>query len=280
MPCCCPSDKPNPQEKKQDDEILKLLREIRKFIGDFPQRVEVYDNDPDVVERQTVSVNLSSIAKSIEHFQKQINFVGQVIGIPDFPVIFPDSLVKPIPMNGVEMVWDWVTPDKQRKIRSIPQFQDWMVEQMSAMLGQWHQYIEYIDKDGKKQKVSYPDLGTLGRELIKQGVSTIQAIGILTDIALKALQESTNASLMGAEALKRITDVQDWLDYPTQMKKGSLPVQITPKKDVKNLDEYLQPSELKYQWDDWTPQQSQSFQEQLNEMRLILNALRASQGGE
>jgi hypothetical protein len=280
MPCCCNDTKPTPQQQRQDDEILRLLREIRKFIGDFPQRIEVYDNDPDVIDRQKENVTLSSIAKAIEHFQKQVNFLAQGIGIPDFPVMYPDSIVKPVAMNGVEMIWDWVTPDKTRKIQSIPQLVDWFTEQFSATMGQWHQFIEYTDDKGKTQKVSYPDLGTLGRELIKQGVSTIQAVGILTDIALKALQEATNGSLMSAEALKRVTDIQDYLDYPTQQKAGAYPAGITPKKDVKNLNEYLQPSQLRYQWDDWTPGTSQSQQEQLNEILRILTTMRANQGGE
>lgn len=279
MPCCC-NDTKTPQERRNDDEILKLLREIRKFIGDFPQKVEVYDNDPDVIDRQKENVTLNSIAKAIEHFQKQINFVAQGIGIPDFPVIYPDSLVKPVAMSGVEMVWDWFTPDKERRIKSLAQLQDWGFDQMSAIFGQWHQYIEYEDDKGKKQKISYPDIGTLLRELVKMLTSTIQALGLQTDIELKTLQESTNASLMIAEALKRVTDIQDYLDYPTQMRKGELPAQVTPKSDVKNVTEYLKPSQLKYQWDDWTPNQGQSLQEQLNEIRLILNVMRASQGGE
>ena len=278
MSCCC--DQPSNEKQRQDDEILRLLREIRKFIGDFPRKVEVYDDDPDTVERQKLSKTLPSISLSIEHFQKQVNHLMQWIGVEEFPVIYPDTVVKPVAMNGVEMLWDWLTPDKERKIQSLAQLLDWGFDQMSAVQGQWHQYLEYEDDKGKKQKISFPDMGTALRETIKMLSSTIQALGIQTDIELKTLQESTNSSLMIVEALKRITDIQDYLDYPTQQKAGSLPVGITPKKNIKNIKEYLQNSELKYQWDDWTPNQGQSLQEQLNDIMMILNTMRANQGGE
>lgn len=284
MRCCCDGNSQNNKKDQDVSELLKIAKEINKKLGSFPREIELYDDDANKPKRQTKKVKVQDLSEGILRNQLEQNKILKTVGIEEFQIEFPDTLIEPRNNSVLGKVWNFFRPNKTRKINSIPQLIIWQIEQMSALAGQWHQYIEYEDKDGKgkstKKEVVLVDPATTMRELFKNQIAIIQTLAVMNDVGLKNLQQTTEGSLMTVEALKRVTDIQDYLDYNTTETKGELPVKISPGEKTDTLEKYLKDSKLAYKWDDWTPENGQSLQEQLQDIKLILNNLLANGPGE
>lgn len=275
MGCC---------EDKNKDIDAKLDKILRNQ-GKFPVSVSVWDDDPTKPKRQQANKNLSDISASIEHLNKQLQRTMQILGIEEFTIEYPETVIIPQAQSNLEKIWAWFSPKKSRKIANLAQLIDWGNDQQSAVLGQWQQYVEYPGKpDGKgkptTEKVVLPDVATTLRELFKMTASTIQMAGLNTDIQAKALATSTNNSVMVLEALERIKDVQTYMDYVTVERSKRLPIQVSPGEKSNNLKKYLTPSEASVVFDQWDAANDESMQEALDSIKQTLVVVLAQLGGE
>lgn len=289
---CCDSQNANCYEEKdmgccedKNKDLLALLKKIDKKLGEFPKNVSVWDDDPNTRDRQKKSKSLTDIAASIEHLNQQLQNTLQLIGIEEFPIGYPESIVVPQSQNNLEKIWNWLNPKKERKIKNIAQLIDWGTDQSSAVLGQWQQYVEYDgkpDRKGKptKEKVVLPDIATTLRELFKMLASNIQMNGLSTDIQAKNLATSTNNSIMLLEALETVKDMQLYMDYVSSQKSKKLPIQISPGESASNLKKYLQPSTVEVVYDEWQSANDDSLQEGIDSIRQTLVTVLAQLGGE
>lgn len=289
---CCDSQNANCYREEdmgccedKNKELMALLRKIDKKLGEFPKNVSVWDDDPNTRDRQKKSKSITDVAASVEHLNQQLQNTLQLIGIEEFPIGYPDSVIVPQAQNSLEKIWSWLNPKKERKIRNIAQLIDWGTDQSSAVLGQWQQYVEYDGKPDKKgrptkEKVVLPDIATTLRELFKMLASNIQVNGLNTDIQAKSLATSTNNSIMLLEALETIKDIQLYLDYVSSQKSKALPIQVTPGENTKNLKKYLEPSTAHITYEAWQAENDDSLQEGIDSIRQTLVTVLAQLGGE
>jgi len=281
MGCCASSPQQQQQEKEKDrerdeccNEIKKLLKELKTILGTGKPKIQYYDVDPNKVEAQKKTVTPKDLTLAIEELSKLHAITQKAIGVDDMPIQYPDSIVEPINDNVLGQVWDFLTPDKTRRITSLAQMLDWMSDQQSATIGKLQRKITQqvenntvasdgtVKKSSKEVSVVLPDLATALEEIYKMNIQIIKALGLNTDIGLKGLQEGVHSSVMSAEAIQRIKSIQEFLSFPTEQKSVELPIQITvpekgKEKDVeKDLIKYLQPSKTHIVWDDFDGSQS------------------------
>ena len=260
------------------------LDKILKNQGKFPVSISVWDDDPTKPKRQQANKSIGDISTSIDHLNKQMQRTMQILGIEEFTIEYPESVVIPQAQNNFEKLWAWLNPKKPRKIANLAQLIDWGNDQQSAVLGQWQQYVEYDGKpDGKgqptKEKVVLPDVATTLRELFKMSAAQIQVSSLNTDIGAKTLATSTNAAVMLLETLERVKDMQTYMDYVTTEKKKKLPIQISPGEKATNLEKYLKPSKVEIVYDEWDAKNDESMQEALDSIKETLVVVLAQLGG-
>lgn len=299
MGCCASSPYEQTKEKEQDrkrdeccEEMKKLLKEIKNILGTGKAKIEFYDVDPNKVEAQKKTVTTTNLTAAFEQLSKLHTITQKAIGVDDMPIQYPDSIVEPVNENILQQTWDFITPDKVRKITSLAQMIDWQNDQQSATIGKLQRKITQevednrvqsdgtVKKGSKQVSVVLPDLATALEEIYKMNIQIIKALGMNTDIGIKGLQEGVNSSVMTAESLQRIKSIQEFFSFPTDQKSTELPIQITipekgKEKDVeKDLLKYLQTSKQQIVWDDFDG--SQSMYEMMTELLVAASIIRAT----
>lgn len=281
---CCP---PSPNQEKNDrdlEEIKRLLKLLVKRVGE-PQKVVLFDEDPNKPGRQKKTVKKETLFDAVKLATQRCEIIAQIVGIEAFPVDVPATVIAPEKSGVWAKIFAFIDGKKRRKLKSLVEMLAWQAEQDAAVLGKWHQSIDIEDGDALKegeqpQKIVLPNVAETLKEQILLLSNLIQAQGLTLDIAIKSLHESSATKLEVAKTLVVVKDIQEYLDYDTEQKTFKVPIQISvpdptaTEADRANLSRYLEPSETQIVSDEWMGRDS--FQEALTDLRNAASMIRAS----
>lgn len=276
MQCCSSS---SPQQQNNDDllkKIYALLQQVDKNLGHAPIRVSIFDQNENAQEAQSTTLSLGSVVETLPKIVERIEKVSKIIGIDALPLTVPETISDPINDNILEAVWDWLTPDATRKINNLFEWNVWMLEQFSSVMGHWQQEISVEDTDAlkpgdqgvpseggtTKKKIVLTDIATTLKEQTMLQLQLYKTLGLTLDVCLKTLTEGSSNAQQIAAIKAEINEIIDFLDYPTDDGYVDCPVQITvPGVDVSqeeqnDLAKFLKPTHSKVKYQNWSGKES------------------------
>lgn len=269
MANCCP----------ETNDLLKL---ILKRIGE-PTSATIFDKNLKEQGAQSSDQALSSLFEACKIAIERGEDTKKIIGIDDFPIELPESVVEPGSTGLISKIIDLVVPDKTRTIESLTDLLIWMIENDSAVLGKWEQVVEVEDNDAltqgnQRETVVLPNISETLREIFLLVAHLVKANGLMFDVQLKNMTETSNTKLLVAKAYHLIDDIQQFLDYPTKQITRDVPIQITIPKDnsddIEDLNKFLTDSKQKIVLDDWTGEAS--LHDMLLDILQVMSMLRAN----
>jgi hypothetical protein len=248
MSCnCCPN-------IQQNDELLRL---ILKRIG-TPVGVEIFDEDLEREGSQKAIKTPDTLFKASKLGVERTEISNRLIGIENYPVKVPETMIEPHKEGIFENIFGFFEGEKQREIKSVTEMIAWMAEQDSAVLGQFHQVIEFeqdFDGDGniQKEQVVLPNVAETLKEVILLLVQLANNEGTKVHALAKILIEISNIKANLFKTMNTVVDIQDYLDYPTMTKtvEVPLPVDLTLDKDTKDFQDFFKESTGKTTFEDW-----------------------------
>ncbi len=247
MTCnCCPN-------IQQNDELLRL---ILKRIGE-PKTVTIFDEDMEREGAQQANKEQETLFNAAKIATDRVEIANRLIGIANYPVKVPDTMIAPHKEGIFEQVFDFIDGDKEREIKTVTELITWMAEQDSAVLGQFHQVIEFeqdFDGDGntKSETVVLPNVAESLKEMILLLVQLANAEGTKLHALVKILAEVNNLKVNLFKTMQTVIDIQDYLDYPTNTKQVEVPLSCTFKLDDRqDLEEFFNDSKGKMTFEDW-----------------------------
>ncbi|MBW4480848.1 MAG: hypothetical protein KME54_29445 [Tolypothrix brevis GSE-NOS-MK-07-07A] len=281
MSCC-----PNVQ---QNDQLLRL---ILKRIGE-PKEVTIFDEDLARKGAQKAKKKPQSLNDFLKLAVERTEIISRIVGIENFPITVPDTMIEPHKEGAFAKIFGFIDGKKKRKINTIAEFIAWMSEQDSAVLGQFHQVVEFEtggkDKKGQAEKatVVLPNVAETLKEIIILTSQMAFQNNVQTEIIFKIASEVVAARAAAHKSALIAADIQDYLDYPTeaktaeittnvnfphinQNKKGQLEV-TSANEDYK---QFLKAGSVKIVYEDWTG--DTSLRDQLMDLLQVAVALRAS----
>lgn len=280
---CCPQNSNQANRNQADNrEILRLLKEIRKYQGNYPQKLEIFDANEDKQGAQKKTLTINNSAEFHKLNGEQVQKSLKMIGIDIFPLKLPKTIVEKKGGNIFEKALDFLNPFDNEEINSLAEWQVWYTKQFNAVMGQWMEEIQVEDADPEKkgnqrETVVLPNIAMTMKEQIMMQASSMKVLGLIFDMFLKTMVELAGIKAKSAEACAQIQEIVDFLDYPTNQKSIDVPVQITiPKPDatrdeINNIEKFLKNSTIKVIYDDWTGEGS------LHDFLLDLSQMAASQ---
>ncbi|WP_375470987.1 hypothetical protein [uncultured Nostoc sp.] len=265
--------------------LENLLKIIIERIGE-PQKVTIFDEDLDRKGAQKSDKTPESLNEYLNLVIQRIEIANRIIGIENFPVTVPETMIEPFKEGLFAKVFNFIDGNKKRKITSIAEFIAWMSEQDSAVLGEFHQVIEYQTEDKKSSNIVLPNVAESLKEIVLLSAQMAKQNNIQTELIFKIAAEIVATRASAARTGKIAEDIQDYLDYPTQTKTAKIPTtvslpQITTNKEGKpvatasteNYKKFLQSGEIKYTYDDWTG--DNSLHDQMLDLLQLASMLRA-----
>lgn len=280
---CCPQNSNQANRNQADNrEILRLLREIRKYQGNYPQKLEIFDANEDKQGAQKKTLTINNSAEFHKLNGEQVQKSLKMIGIDIFPLKLPKTIVEKKGGNIFEKALDFLNPFDNEEINSLAEWQVWYTKQFNAVMGQWMEEIQVEDADPEKkgnqrETVVLPNIAMTMKEQFMMQAQSMKILGLIFDMFLKTMVELAGIKAKSAEACAQIQEIVDFLDYPTNQKSIDVPVQITiPKPDatreeINNIEKFLKNSTIKVIYDDWTGEGS------LHDFLLDLSQMAASQ---
>lgn len=278
---CCFSSTPQQQQNYSDDsccrEVLAVVKRLEKNLGVYPGKVTIFDENENAAGAQSKVIEFTTVAQGLTRAIERVEKISQIIGINVLPLTVPETINDPINDNLLGAVWDWLTPDATRKINNLFEWNVWMLEQFSAVMGHWQQEIKLEDTDvlkpgeqglpaeGKeppKNKIVLTDVATTLKEMTLLNLQIYKSLGLTLDVALKTLTEGSSNAQQIAAIKSEIDEIVDFLDYPTDEGYVDCPVQITvPGTDVSqeeqnDLGKFLKPTHTKVKFQNWTGKDS------------------------
>jgi hypothetical protein len=244
---CCPN-------VRENDELLRL---ILKRIG-TPPTVQIFDEDLEREGSQKATKDPRTLFNYAKLGVERTEVTNRLIGIENYPVTVPESMIEPFKEGIFESIFGFFQGDKERKIKSLTEMMAWMAEQDSAVLGQFHQVIEFeqdFDGDGKAQteKVVLPNVAETLKEVILLLVQLANNEGTKVHALAKLLVEVNNIKANLFHVKNTIVDIQDYLDYPTNTRTVEVPLSVDLTMDEKTEDfkNFFKDSTGKITFEDW-----------------------------
>ena len=281
MSCC-----PNVQENDQ------LLRLILKRIGE-PKEVIIFDEDLARKGAQKAKRKPQSLNDYLKLAVERTEIISRIVGIENFPITVPDTMIEPHKEGVFAKMFGFIDGKKKRKINTIAELITWMSEQDSAVLGQFHQVIEFEtggkDKKGKAQKstVVLPNVAETLKEIILLTSQMAFQNNVQTELIFKIASEVVAARAAAHKSALIAADIQDYLDYPTETKSCEIATTVNFPRISQNkkgqfqvtsanedYKEFLKAGKVKFSYDDWTG--DTSLRDQLMDLLQVASALRAS----
>lgn len=279
-PCCMACCNPNPNNDALLKEILGQIKKANKAIGSdsFPVQATIYDEDENKQEAQSKTIRLDSIARSISKIIERNEKISKIIGIDSFPLELPESVIVHPESNIIQKALNFLNPFKNVKIYSLMDLLVWKIKQDSAVLGQWGQTIQVESKEIKKENIDgkvtekeytkteevvLPNMAQTMKEQVLLQTQLMKNNGLALDCIIKLLIEAAQTKLIVAETVKRVEDIQQYLDYPTNERSVEVPLQISipnpndPQDHQNDLYRLLKEGKAKIVFDDWTGEHSQ-----------------------
>lgn len=269
---CCPD---------YSSAIRQLTAEIKKIntkLGEFPVSATIFDENENEQKAQSKSIKLQTVAQSITKIIDRNEKISKIIGIDSFPLELPESVIVHPESSVIQKALNFLNPFKNTKIYSVMDLLVWKIKQDSAVLGQWGQMIQVQSTEKKKvmvdgkeiekeqtktEEVVLPNIAQTMKEQMLLQSQQLKTLGMTLDCVVKLLMDLAQTKAIAAETVRRVEDIQQYLDYPTNEKTVEVPVQITfpnPKdpQDVQNdIFKLLQEGKIKIVYDDWTGEHSQ-----------------------
>lgn len=278
---CCPN-------IEQNDQLLRL---ILKRIGE-PKEVTIFDEDLDRKGAQKAKKTPESLNDYLKLAVERVEIANRIIGVENFPITVSDTMLEPYKEGAFSKIFGFINGDKKRKISTIAEFIAWMSEQDSAVLGEFHQVIEYESdekgKDGKPKKKTLvlPNVAETLKEITLLVAQMAKQNNVQTEVLFKTLFEIVATRAEATKSTTIVQDIQDFLDYPTETKsmqygssvsvpnyqvnKDGKPIATGTTEDHKNL---LKPGKVRYVYEDWTG--DNSFHDQMINLLQMASMLRA-----
>jgi len=257
---CCP-------KVEQNDQLLRL---ILKRIGE-PKEVTIFDEDLSRKGAQKSKKKPKSLNDFLKLAVERTEIVSRIVGIENFPITVPETMIEPHKEGIFAKVFGFIDGTKKRKINTIAELITWMSEQDSAVLGQFHQVLEFDtgekDKKGKSvmSTVVLPNVAETLKEITLLVAQMAKQNNVQTELLFKMAVEIVAARTAAHKASLIAADIQDYLDYPTQTITGTIPTSVKFPYVVQdnkgnfqvteiNEDpkEFLKNGSVSFVYDDWT----------------------------
>lgn len=267
------------------EDLRQLLQLTLKRIGE-PQKVAIFDEDLERKGTQKADKIPQTLNDYLKLAVERTEIVNRLIGIENFPVTVPDTMITPFQEGVFAKVFKFIDAKKKRKIGSLTEFIAWMSEQDSAVLGEFHQVIQFQTEDNKTSSVVLPNVAEALKEIVLLTSQMARQNNTQTELIFKIAAETVATRAAASKSTAIIQDIQDYLDYPTQTKTSTIPTAISlPKltinkagvpiataktEDYKN---FLKPGEIKFVYDDWTG--DNSLHDQVLDLLQLAAMLRA-----
>lgn len=275
---CCFSQSPQQQQSNDDAccrEALAVVKRIEKNLGVYPGKVTIFDTNEDAFGAQSKVIEFSTVSQGLTRTIERVEKISKIIGIDLLPVTVPKNIVEPINDNFLEEAWDFLTPDATEKINNLFEWHVWNLKQMSTLIGHFQRYVEVEDKeetvtksDGtqetktKTKKIPLPDVATSLVESIKNQMVLHREVGLVLDVCMKILVSTCNTKQEVAKVYAEISEIVDFLDYPTNEKSLEVPIQISippegaSDEEQQDFYKFLQPGKTIVKYNDWNGQNS------------------------
>ncbi|GAA6621586.1 hypothetical protein [Scytonema sp. NUACC26] len=213
---CCPN----------NNNIEQLLRLILKRIG-TPKEIIIFDEDLDREGSQQAKKTPQTLFESNKLTTDRVEIANRIIGIANFPVTVPETLVDPHHEDGFDELYGFIPKDKEKKLKTLTEFLAWKVQADSALIGHFHQVIEYEEKEGEeKEVIVLPNISETLKELIVINAQAAKQINIITEAIYRVLTEIAQTKTQVCRNVAITEDIQDYLDYPTVTKSQDIDVAI------------------------------------------------------
>lgn len=262
--CCMKCCNDGGQNKRDQDnaEILRLLREIKKNIGSFPYKAQIFDADDNKVGIQKRNVNVQTVAQASSLAISELQRTLKAIGIDHFPIYSPSSIVEDESNGLLGDLGDLKNKIFKQKIESLAEFLVWRAKNDNEIFGTWQESITIQDSDpnikgNQPKKVVLPNMAKSFREIILLLSVLIKSQGFSMDALLKLYIDVANTKVSASVSEAILRDIQDYLDYPTKTTTLDVPMGITipkdndPTDDKEDIERFLKNSTIKAMFDDW-----------------------------
>jgi hypothetical protein len=276
---CCMQCCDNGQQTDNSDLLKQILAEIQKAnksLGTFPVNATLFDANENEQEAQASTIQIGSVAQSISRTIERVEKIAKIIGIDALPLTVPDSICDPVNDGILENIWDALTPDATRKINNLFEWNVWMLEQFSAVMGHWQMEIEVASEkpkatEGEEQpptpapkKIVIPDIRSCLKELLMLNIQQYKIQGLILDVALKDLTETASTKKEVVATQLNLKEIVEFLDYQTDQDYVDVPMQISvPGKDLSDEDQndlkkFLEPTSIPVRYEKWNGKKSLS----------------------
>lgn len=272
---CCPD----------NSNIETLLKILIKRVG-TPQKVTIFDEDLERKGTQKADKTPQTLNDYLKLAVERTEIVNRLIGIENFPVTVPDTMITPFQDGVFSKVFKFIDNKKKRKIASLTEFIAWMSEQDSAVLGEFHQVIQFEDENKKAASVVLPNVAEALKEIVLLSAQMAKQNNVQTELIFKIAAETIATKAVASRGTEIIQDIQDYLDYPTERKTKTIPTAVSlPKVNTdkngipiataktENPKNFLKPGEVKFIYEDWTG--SNSLHDQMLDLLQLAAMLRA-----
>ncbi|MCC5620708.1 hypothetical protein [Nostoc sp. CHAB 5715] len=270
---CCP---------KIDDTLLKL---ILKRIGK-PEKVTIFDENLERKGTQKADKTPQSLNQYLKLAIQRVEIVNRLLGIDNYPMTVPDTMITPFQEGVFAKVFKFIDGKKKRKINSVTELIAWMSEQDSAVLGEFHQVIQFETEDKKQSSVVLPNVAEALKELVLLASQMARQNNTQTELIFKIAAEIVATRAVATKGTAIAQDIQDYLDYPTETKTTTIPSSISLPKlstnkegipiatsKTENHKNFLKPGEIKIVYEDWNG--NNSLHDQLLDLLQLASMLRA-----
>lgn len=261
---CCSSGQAQDRRRDQDNaELLALLRKIDKKLGDYPVSVNIFDANENSPGAQAKKEKLNSVSQAQQKTIHEIEKALKCIGIDQLPIYTPSSVIDDESNGLLGDLGDLKNNIFKQRIESLAEMMIWRAKNDNEIFGKWQESITIEDSDptvkgNQPKKIVLPNMARTFRELVLLNSTQIKVMGMMFDTVMKMYIDIANTKISTAVSEAILRDIQDYLDYPTQVKKLDVPLGInipsdsTPNDDKEDLERFLKNSTAKAAFDDWT----------------------------
>lgn len=262
MQCCSGGNQAANKQAQDNAEILRLLREIKKNIGNFPYNVQLFDSDDNKVGIQKKTVPIKTVAEGGKLAITELQRTLKAIGIDHFPIYSPSSIIEDESNGLLGDLGDLKNKVFKQKIESLAEFLVWRSKNDNEIFGTWQEVIEVQDSDpnvkgNQPKRVVLPNMAKSFKEIILLLSVLIKSQGFSMDALLKLYIDVANTKVSASVSEAILRDIQDYLDYPTNTTTLDVPLGISipkdndPTDDREDVERFLRNSTIKAMFDDW-----------------------------
>lgn len=206
--------------------------------------IQVFAPDAATAQAQAeVYRELAYRAKDECESRNLVNKLSKVIGVDDYPVKLPKSLI-----TKTEGFPGNLIPDGEVEVPSLTRLQTWYIERFDEIMGQWEIPIEIKDSDpstpgNQSVGVKLPNIAEAMAEMFTLVFQSHINTETLLNMQLRNLIESGMDKQQNFVTYKLLQSLTDWVGFKQKDIELKMPLTFTLNKT--RYDEILQESEVK-----------------------------------